>query len=255
MKDASKNILIERNNGHLTITLNRSAAGNALSPEMVEELISVLTDTSNLRCCVIKASGKNFCAGFDLSDLRDLSDGDLLYRFLRIETLLQIIHHASFPVIALAQGHAMGAGADLFAACTFRIAASDAKFKMPGWNFELALGTRRLSHLVGADAARTMLTDTAGVSADKALEIGLATEITEVNEWSKTLDLLFKRSTTVSQFSNQQILGLTTIDTRDADMAAIVRTAGRPGLKKRIESFQKRVNAERAARRKEPVDA
>jgi enoyl-CoA hydratase/carnithine racemase len=58
----------------------------------------------HVRSCTIQGEGRNFCAGFDLSDIAELSDGDLLHRFLRIETLLQSVHHAPFPVMPLARG-------------------------------------------------------------------------------------------------------------------------------------------------------
>jgi len=131
---------VERNGDTLTLTLNRPDSANALSPDLVEALLAEITTATDIRLCVIKAEGRNFCAGFDLSDIDGLSDGDLLLRFTRIETLLQAVHHAPFPVIALAQGHVIGAGADLFAACWQRIAAPNAKFRFPGWQFELALG-------------------------------------------------------------------------------------------------------------------
>jgi len=146
------------NNSSPDLKVERNA--NALSPDLVEALLNEITTATDIRLCVIKAEGRNFCAGFDLSDIDGLSDGDLLLRFTRIETLLQAVHHAPFPVIAFAQGHVIGAGADLFAACWQRIAAPNAKFRFPGWQFELALGTRRLTRLVGTDNARDLLIDT-----------------------------------------------------------------------------------------------
>ena len=73
----------------LTLTLDRPGNANALSPDLVEALIETLAAARDVRLCVLRGEGKHFCAGFDLSDLEDLSDGDLLWRFLRIETLLQ----------------------------------------------------------------------------------------------------------------------------------------------------------------------
>ena len=68
---------------------------------------------------------------------------------MRIETLLQAVHHAPFAVAAFAQGQAVGAGADLFAVSWRCVAVLDARFRMFGWNFELVLGTRRLLRLIG----------------------------------------------------------------------------------------------------------
>ena len=227
----------------LQLTLNRPRSANALSPELTEALIQALTQTPGVRLCVIRAAGRHFCAGFDLSDLDSLSEGDLLWRFLRIETLLQTIHHAPFAVVALGHGQMVGAGADLFAACWRRIATADARIRMPGWNFELALGTRRLTHLVGRDAARDLLIDTRILSADESLDCGLATDIASQQEWPGLIDELRQRCGALSPVALQNMLELTTSDSRNDDIAAIVNSAGRPGLKDRVIAYRDRVAA------------
>lgn len=238
-------IRTERNGTHLSLGLASPETSNALSAEMVETLIAELSDTEDVRSCTIKGDGRNFCAGFDLSDIAVLSDGDLLYRFLRIETLLQMVHHAPFPVMALVHGHTIGAGADLAVACWKRIAAPSAKFKMPGWNFELALGTRRLAHLIGSEHARDMLIDARSVHAEEALLIGLVSQVAEEDSWDATIAGFRKRSVSLPSFASRAMLDLTSQDTRTQDMAAIVATAGRPGLKDRIQTYGAAVAAAR----------
>ena len=231
-------VLIECTEGALSITLNRPDSVNALSPDMVESIIGGLSDVDGVRSCVIRGNGKHFCAGFDLSDIESLSDGDLLWRFLRIEKMLQMVHHAPFPIMALAHGAVIGAGADLFAACWQRLAAPGSRFRMPGWNFELALGTRRLARLIGADAARDMLIDTSQLDAQRACEVGLAGEIVVTEEWEQRIDTFRKRSLALSPDAARAMLELTVVDSRTEDLAAIVETAGRPGLKERIVAYR-----------------
>jgi enoyl-CoA hydratase/carnithine racemase len=239
--NANTDLKVERQNSTLTLTLNRPNSSNALSPALVEALLTEISNAQDVRLCVIKGEGRNFCAGFDLSDIDLLSDGDLLWRFLRIETLLQAIYHAPFPVIAFAQGYAIGAGFDLFAACWQRVATSNVKFRMPGWQFELALGTRRLTRLVGTDNARDLLIDTKTMLAEQALEIGMATEIAEPEEWGGILKIAKQRSEALPQNALKQMLSLTIADTRAEDMASIVATAGVPGLKQRILDYKERL--------------
>ena len=236
-------VLIERTDGALSVTLNRPDSVNALSPEMVELLIDCLSESQGIQSCIIRGNGKHFCAGFDLSDVESLSDGDLLWRFLRIEKMLQLIHHAPFPVMALAHGAVIGAGADLFAACWQRVAAPGSRFRMPGWNFDLALGTRRLARLIGADHARDMLIDTRQIDADRAHEIGLATDILPDDEWELCIDTFRARAQVLSPEAVKSMLELTVVDSRSDDLAAIVDTAGRPGLKERILAYRARVQA------------
>ncbi len=231
-------VSIDCSDGALSITLNRPESVNALSPDMVEAIIDGLSNVDGVRSCVIRGIGKHFCAGFDLSDIESLSDGDLLWRFLRIEKMLQMVHHAPFPIMALAHGAVIGAGADLFAACWQRVAAPGSRFRMPGWNFELALGTRRLTRLIGADAARDMLIDTSQVDAQRACEVGLVTEITEIEAWAACVDTFRQRALTLSPAAVQAMLELTVVDSRTEDLAAIVETAGRPGLKERIIAYR-----------------
>ena len=244
----SDEVLIERDADLLSLTLNRPRQANALSPSVVESLIDALSMSEGVRACVIRGNGKHFCAGFDLSGLEDLSDGDLLLRFLRIETLLQKVHYAPFPILALGQGSVIGAGADLFAACWQRIAAPDARFAMPGWNFELALGTRRLTKLIGTDAARALLTESRPIDAQRAADIGLASLIAPTDTWSEHTSRFRERATTLSARAVADICALTVADTRSEDMAAIVATAGRPGLKQRVSRHVERVAQRRAKR-------
>ncbi|MEM7562709.1 MAG: enoyl-CoA hydratase/isomerase family protein [Pseudomonadota bacterium] len=236
-------LLIEQKSGLLSLTLNRPDSANALSPELTEALIDAITQARDVRLCTFRGEGRHFCAGFDLSDIESLSDGDLLWRFLRIETLLQAIHHAPFPTLAFAQGQVVGAGADLFAACWQRFAAPDFKIRMPGWNFELALGTRRLTNLIGCDKARDLLIDTRILDADRALQWGLVTDIVDPEAWPSRQAEIFQRADTLTTEAVQQMFRITRQDTRTEDIADIVHSAGRPGLKERIMAYRKKVQS------------
>ena len=242
-------LLVEHKSDLLVLTLNRPRAANALSPTLVEALYSEITQAEDVRLCVIRGEGKHFCAGFDLSDIESLSDGDLLWRFLRIEKMLQAVHHAPFPTIALAHNQVVGAGADLFATCWKRVAAPDVRLKMPGWNFGLALGTRRLARLIGSDAARDLLIDTKTLNAEQCLSSNLSTQIAEPEQWDQIVEDLVERTRALPQKALEDMLALTVSDSRDSDLAAIVHTAGKPGLKARIMAYREKVMAAAKARK------
>jgi enoyl-CoA hydratase/carnithine racemase len=201
-------------------------------------LITALDQPDNVRMAVIRGEGKHFCAGFDLSDISELSDGDLLWRFVRIELLLQKIYHSPFPIVALGHGQIVGAGADLFVACWHRVAAPCVKLKMPGWNFELALGSGRLAALIGQDAARDMLIDTRSISAEQAREIGLASDLIEKEGWEDLVTTLAARARTLPTEATTNMLALTGSKSAELDLAALVRSAARPGLKARVEKYR-----------------
>ena len=241
-------VLVKIQGDILSLTLNQPKSANALSPEIVEQLIAALSNVEGIRLCILKGAGRSFCAGFNLSDLEHISDGDLLLRFVRIEQLLQQIYHAPFPVIGLAQGHVVGAGADIFTACWQRIASPDARFRMPGWQFGLALGTRRLTRLIGSDAARDMLIDSKTVDCESALSSGLVSRMEPESNWDKVVREIAERSRSLPNSALTGMLDLTTVDSRDADLAALVYSASKPGLKQRILKYTaqaKRIKVEK----------
>ena len=238
MSSYDPDLICTREDDVLLLTLNRGSKANSLTPTLVEDLITALDQPDNVRMAVIRGEGKHFCAGFDLSDISELSDGDLLWRFVRIELLLQKIYHSPFPIVALGHGQIVGAGADLFVACWHRVAAPCAELKMPGWNFELALGTGRLAALIGQDAARDMLIDTRSISAEQAREIGLASDLIEKEGWEDLVTTLAARARALPTEATTNMLALTGSKNAELDLAALVRSAARPGLKARIDKYR-----------------
>ena len=164
-------VIIEHKNMVTWLRLNRPDRLNAVNAAMIEGLIDGLTAAiergSNL--VVFAGEGRAFSAGFDLSGLDQQSDADLLYRFVRVEQLLQMIYQLPMTSVALVQGRCFGAAADIVASCRKRIAAPDASFRMPGLQFGIVLGTRRLARLIGADAAFDLLETSLIFTADDAL--------------------------------------------------------------------------------------
>ena len=175
-------LLTDRGTGVATLTLNRPERSNALSSSLVEALIegvhTAMTD-GNVHTLVLRGQGRHFCTGLDLSDLDHTSDAELLWRLVRIETLLAAVWHAPKRTVAVAQGRTWGAGADLFAACEQRVVLPGATLRFPGAQFGIVLGTRRLALRMGGDAARALLTQGGELSTAQALACGLATHAEE----------------------------------------------------------------------------
>ena len=224
--------------GVATLTLNRPEKGNALSAGLVEALIEGVArtlDDASVHTLLFTAAGRHFCTGFDLSDLATSSDGDLLQRFVRVEQLLQLVWRAPVRTVALVQGRAWGAGADLFAACEVRSCASDTTFRFPGTRFGLVLGTRRLAERVGGDTARRWLLGGAEVNAGEALAAGMAARVLAADEREAAIAAL--GMPVPDRETGAAIRAKTRHDDNDADLAALVRSAMRPGLKARIEAY------------------
>jgi len=230
-------ILVAAHAGVATLTLNCPERGNALSPGLVDALtghVKQCIADATLHTLVLCGNGRNFCTGLDLSDLVTASDADFLLRLVRIEELLSLLWQAPIRTVALASGRTWGAGADLFVACEHRVAAPDTTFRFPGAQFGIVLGTRRLAERVGSDMARRWVLEGAELDAHQAHSSGLASGIGD------SPDLV---GPAVEPATARLIRHATRADMRDADLAALVRSASVPGLQARIARFRERLLA------------
>lgn len=230
-------LLVEKDGAHKKVRFNRPEARNALSPAVVERMLEVLaeSETDGTRLLELSGEGRNFCAGFDLSDIDSQSEGDLLRRFVRVEQMLQAVHHAPFHTLALAHGKVIGAGADLTLACRTRIAAPGTLFEMPGAGFGLILGTRRLGATLGNDVALDLLSGP--FETDKAKATGFVQEIAEVESWPAISAHTLAVATRLAPETEKTMLGALRADTRGQDLADLVTSAVRPGIKQRIAAY------------------
>jgi enoyl-CoA hydratase len=160
--------------GVATVTLSRPGRANALTGAMVDELLDRLAEAEAAGCRVLELrSGEpQFCAGFDLDPDRE-STADLAWRFLRIGLLLERVRATPMLTVAVVSGAAVGAGADLAAACDVRVGTVRASFRFPGSAFGVVLGTRRLAALVGESTAVRLASTGEKVGAEQALACGL----------------------------------------------------------------------------------
>jgi len=221
------------------LTLNRPAKRNALSESLVEELLAAFADVpAGTDLVVLRGAGRSFSAGFDFTGLADHSDGDLLRRFVRIEQLLQTVHHAPYETLGLAHGPVFGAGADLLCACTHRVATPDATFRLPGLAFGLVLGTRRLVRRIGERAAREVQGTGAVLDAARAHRYGLLTAVADTGDWPRIQRDTARAAGTITPEARAVFHAAALADTRDADLADLVRSASVPGLRQRIQRFR-----------------
>jgi len=231
---------VRRDGPVLALTLDRPAKLNALGDTLVESLHRALDEAGDeVQLLVLRGAGRNFSAGFDFGGYETQSEGDLLRRFVRIEQLLQRIHHASFDTLAFAHGRNFGAGVDLFAACNRRVCAADSQFRMPGLAFGLVLGTRRFAALVGQDWARQVLHDGMTFDADAALRHGFATTVAEPDAWDDHARRAADALALLDADARARLFRATHADTRAADMAELVASAARPGLIERLRAYRR----------------
>src|SRR5579884_3873950 len=157
-----ENLLLDSEDGIAIVTLNRPARRNALSLQLMRELIHCLDEIEQSRSAkavILAANGKVFSSGHDLSEMvgRDVS----VYRetFDVCCQLMQRIQSIPQPVIAEVQGMATAAGCQLVATCDLAIASEQASFATPGVRIGLFCTTPMvaLSRAIGRKRALQML--------------------------------------------------------------------------------------------------
>ncbi|MEM1198744.1 MAG: enoyl-CoA hydratase/isomerase family protein [Pseudomonadota bacterium] len=247
----SSPISISRDGPVLEVCLNRPDKLNAFSAELVEALHAVLLEAEGndaVRLVVFRGNGKGFSGGFDLSGLEEMSDGDLLLRFVRVEELLQAVYHAPIATLALVHGPCYGAAADLVAACQWRVCSPEARFRMPGLNFGVVLGTNRLANLLGADTAQDLLARSKPFSAEEALAGGFVREIAGQQAWPALQTRALEAAQALSRADYAAMTRRTRLSDREGDMAALVRSAAAGSIKQRISAYLAALAEKRAAK-------
>lgn len=182
----STTVELSRRGDCAVLTLNRPAALNALSFQILKELSAafdrIALDTEVRALLIIGAGEKAFCAGADIKELRnrrliEQKRGAELGQavFAKLDTL---------PVasIALVNGYAFGGGAELALACTFRLASATASLGLP--EIKLGLipgygGTQRLPRLIGEARALEVIMTGRTIKAEEAVRIGLVNALVD----------------------------------------------------------------------------
>ncbi|AMG45839.1 enoyl-CoA hydratase/isomerase family protein [Achromobacter ruhlandii] len=230
---------VERRGPAQVLTLTRPEKMNALSAELVEALIVAVdaAPAQGAEVIVLRGEGRNFSAGFDFGDWEAQSEGDLLLRFVRIETLLQRVAASPCLTVGLAHGRNFGAGVDLFGACKWRVAAPDAAFRMPGLKFGLVLGTRRFAALVGAERARAILEQASVFDAGQAHRDGFVSHLAAPDSWPDLERQAAQAAGALTGAARAQLYAALSAEQPDTDLARLVRSAAEPGLKARVAAY------------------
>ena len=164
------------------IVLNRAEKRNALSLELLEELIAALGEVSawrDTRAIVIEGAGPAFSAGHDLSEMIGRDRDFLAQLFDRCSAMMQTVHEVPQPVIAKVHGIATAAGCQLVAACDLAVAAEGTRFATPGVKIGLFCSTPMVpvSRAIGRKRAMQMLLTGEPIDAVTALDWGLVNRV------------------------------------------------------------------------------
>jgi enoyl-CoA hydratase len=180
-------ILVEREPPIATVFLNRPRQVNALSDELMDELVSALTELDRdeaVRCIVLTGSQRAFAAGADIGELAQSSAIDLYYE-RRVERW-DAIRALWTPLIAAVSGFCLGGGCELAMSCDLIIASESAEFGQPETSLGIipgAGGTQRLTRAVGKAVAMDVILSGRRLSAREALAAGLVARVVAQEAW------------------------------------------------------------------------
>src|SRR5216683_4623090 len=177
-----KNLNVEEDAGLITITMNRPEKRNALSTEMMAELLAALSSIgkrTDARVVIIAGNGPAFSAGHDLSELASRDRDFYRYEFDLCAQLMLTIQAIPQPVIARVHAIATAAGCQLAATCDLVVAGERASFATPGVRIGLFCSTPMvaLTRAVGRKHAMEMLLTGQPINARIAAEWGLVNRV------------------------------------------------------------------------------
>ncbi len=241
----TQDLLTHVDNGIATITMNRPASRNALTPEMVHAMHAALTAHAidpSIRLVVLTGAAGAFCSGGDVKGFAQVAAGEqppmgfdqrVIDLRLRME-VSRLLHEIPKPTLAVLPGPAAGAGFSLALACDLRLAADDARlttaFARMGVSGDFG-GSYFLSHLVGASRARELYFSGRVVPADEALRIGLvdsvapAAQLAQVaQQWAQELAALPTVALGYMKRNLNLALRASLSDVMDAEAVHMVRT-------------------------------
>ncbi len=204
----SNDLIVEKNNQTLKLTMNRPERRNALSDDMLNKMLEELNKASfdnSIRAIVLTGSENAFCAGGDVKDMasRDEDANKNVQQrtrdLRRVMETARLLHQITTPTIALIPGPAAGAGFSLALACDIRIASESAKlttaFAKVGFPGDFG-GSYFLTQMIGTAKARELYYLSEVLSADKALEIGIVNKVIPDNKFFEESDKIVNQIAT-----------------------------------------------------------
>lgn len=189
-------LLREDRDGVATLTLNRPQQMNLLTSEMLSALQSAfdaIAGDKSIRVVVLTGTGKGFCAGHDLKEIRALGEQPkIVALFEQCSRMMATIPKLPQPVIAKVQGAAAAAGCQLVAQCDLAVSVDTAKFVTSGvsWGFFCSTPGVAIGRNLQRKHAMEMLLTGDPISAQRAMEWGLVNRVVPADQLDAAVDEL-----------------------------------------------------------------
>lgn len=228
-----KTVQLVYDGGTATITLNRPEKRNAISFELIDDLLHALDEVakSDAIVLIVTGAGKAFCSGLDLDNLKALLGSSPEQNLQDSQTMVQLFRSLyEFPKVTIAavNGAAIAGGTGLALLCDFTLAAPDAKFGYTEVRigFVPAIVSTFLLRQVGEKRARDLLLTGRIFGAEEAARMGLVSEIVPAENLmarARELAALLMENSSASLRATKQLLTDHARAELDAQIEAAVR--------------------------------
>ena len=182
-------IKTDRQDAAFVITLNRPERRNAISTQVMDELVAAAAEAeadAAVRGIIITGGESYFSAGADLNDAQALSIGvEMIRYFQKWHRTCRALEENEKPVLAAVEGFCMTGGCELALACDLRIGSKSSSYAITSARIGTvagAGGTQRLPRIVGPSKALEIMFDADPIGAEEAYRIGLINKLTEDGE-------------------------------------------------------------------------
>jgi len=205
MSDHERDVLVKREDGFVTITMNRPQRRNALSRDHMSELLAAFRSVgeSDARGVILAGNGPVFCSGHDFADLAGSDETSVISLLDLCTELMQTMQAIPQVVIARVHGLATAAGCQLVASSDLAVAADTAQFAIPGgkggWFCHTPLVA--VARNVGRKRAAEMAFTGDPIDAATAVDWGLLNAAVPADELDRATLELLTRATRGSAFS------------------------------------------------------
>ncbi len=230
------------------VRLRRPAKRNALNDALVEALRDVFQNLpSQTRAAVIEGDGDHFCAGLDLSELKERDAGEGMHHSRSWHVALDAVQFGRVPVIAALHGAVVGGGLELACACHIRVADETTFYALPEGTRGIFVGgggSVRIPRLIGVARMTDMMLTGRVYNAQDGERVGLAQYLVPTGQaLEKAIELATRIATNAPLTNYALVHALPRIAEQPADhglfteslMASIAQSA--PEAKERVRAF------------------
>jgi len=222
--NAREDLLVTRDEGIATLTLNRPERRNALTPaywHVIAKVVSTLDADDEVRAIVLTGSGTAFCAGFDLRGLSDETDEERQARLREATGFVSMLPAHDTPLIAAVNGPAVTGGLELCLAADVIVASTAARFAdthikvgaIPGGGATVFLPKR-----IGSGRARLMSLTGQFVDAETALSWGLCDVLVEPEQ---LLEKATEIARSIATFPKENVTAIRNLYAESAELGEL----------------------------------